>query len=66
MEGTSSGFEQTSFSGELAVFIYYYTEDFLVGTMEEKGLQILSVTTQPYFEHDGRISSDLIVIAQKP
>jgi len=65
MEGTKSGFEQTSFSGEMPVFIYYYTEEFLVGTMEERGFQILSVNRQPYLEKDGIFSTDLIIIAQK-
>ena len=66
MEGTRSGFEQTSFSGEMAVYIYYYTEDFLVASLEERGFQVLSVNRQPYLEMDGSISTDLIVIAQKP
>jgi ubiquinone/menaquinone biosynthesis C-methylase UbiE len=65
MEGTKSGFEQTSFSGEMPVFIYYYTEEFLVGAMEERGFQILSVNRQPYLENAGIFSSDLIIIAQK-
>jgi predicted TPR repeat methyltransferase len=66
MEGTRSGFEQTSFSGEMAVYIYYYTEDFLVASLEERGLQVLSVNRQPYLEMDASISTDLIIIAQKP
>jgi hypothetical protein len=40
IEGTHCGFEQMSFSGEMAVFIYHYTEDFLTTAMEEKGFQI--------------------------
>jgi len=66
MEGVKCGFEQTSFSGEMAVYIYYYTEEFLVGSMEERGFHVISVNRQPYLEVDGSISTDLIVIAQKP
>ena len=66
MEGVKCGFEQTSFSGEMAVYIYYYTEEFLVGSMEERGLHVLSVNRQPYLEVDGSVSTDLIIIAQKP
>lgn len=66
MEGTHAGFEQTSFSGEMAVYIYYYTEEFLVGAMEDKGLQVESVTRLPYFEPEGRMSTDLVIMAHKP
>jgi hypothetical protein len=66
MEGVKAGFEQTSFSGEMAVFIYYYTENFLVEVMEDCGLHVLSVNRQPYLEVDGSVSTDLIIIAQKP
>jgi ubiquinone/menaquinone biosynthesis C-methylase UbiE len=65
MEGVKCGFEQTSFSGEMAVYIYYYTEDFLTASMEEKGFQVISVNRQPYLEVDGSVSTDLIIIAQK-
>ena len=66
MEGVTCGFEQTSFSGEMAVFIYYYTEEFLVSSMEERGFHVLSVERQPYMGVDGSLSTDLIIIAQKP
>lgn len=66
MEGVKCGFEQTSFSGEMAVYIYYYTEEFLVASLEERGFHVLSVNRQSYLEVDGSLSTDLIVIAQKP
>jgi ubiquinone/menaquinone biosynthesis C-methylase UbiE len=66
MEGTKYGFEQTSFSGEMAIFIYYYTENFLVESMEDRGLQVLSVNRQPCLEMDGTFSTDLVIMAQKP
>jgi predicted TPR repeat methyltransferase len=65
-EGTRSGFEQTSFSGEMAVYVYHYTEDFLVASLEERGFQVLSVNRLPYLEMDLSMSNDLIIIAQKP
>jgi len=65
MEGVKCGFEQTSFSGEMAVYIYYYTENFLTEVMEERGFHVLNVYRQPYLEVNGSISTDLIVIAQK-
>lgn len=66
IEGVKCGFEQTSFSAEMAVFVYYYTEEFLVGSMEDHGFQVLSVERQPYIGIDGTVSTDLIIIARKP
>lgn len=66
MEGVYCGFERTSFSGEMAVYIYYYTEEFLVESLEERGFHILNVGRQPYLGVDGSVSTDLIIIAQKP
>lgn len=65
MQGVTCGFERTSFSGEMAVYIYYYTEEFLVSSMEERGFHVMSVERQPYLEVDGSMSTDLIIIAQK-
>lgn len=66
IEGTHCGFEQMSFSGEMAVFIYHYTEEFLTGAMEEKGFQILRVNRYHNFEPEGQLTSKLVIIAQKP
>jgi cyclopropane fatty-acyl-phospholipid synthase-like methyltransferase len=66
IEGTHCGFEQMSFSGEMAVFIYHYTADFLTTAMEEKGFQILCVNRYHYFEPDGRLVSNLVIMAQMP
>jgi SAM-dependent methyltransferase len=65
MEGVRCGFEPTGFSGEMAVFVYYYTEDFLVGSLEERGFHVLSVDRQPYLDVDGGMQTDLIIIARK-
>jgi 2-polyprenyl-3-methyl-5-hydroxy-6-metoxy-1,4-benzoquinol methylase len=66
LEGIKSGFEQTSFSGEMAVYLYYYTEDFLVGIMEENGMQIHKVKRKDFEEPVGTIQNDLMIIAQNP
>lgn len=65
MEGSKSGFECTSFSGEMPVYIYYYSKEFLTVHLEDNGFRILDVLQQNYPETDGTFSNDLIIIAQK-
>lgn len=65
MEGCQNGLEQTSFSGELAVYLYYYSEEFLASTLEEYGMQVLSFNKRNYKTPDGKYSTDIIIIAQK-
>jgi ubiquinone/menaquinone biosynthesis C-methylase UbiE len=64
-EGTHSGFEQTNFSGEMALYVYYYSEEFLINILEDNGLQVLSFNRQDNTESAENFSTNMIIIAQK-
>ena len=67
MEGdyAKSGFEQSSFTTQGLIYVHYHQEDYLTNALIENGFSIIDIQRQDYPELDGRISTDMIIIAQK-
>jgi ubiquinone/menaquinone biosynthesis C-methylase UbiE len=67
MEGDESkaGFESTSFSGESKVYFNYHRQRDLENYLLDNGFSIEYNPRQDYYEFDGRIFIDLIMIARK-
>ena len=67
MEGdyTKSGFEKPGFSDQGMIYIHYHQEDYLTKALNDSGFEIIALHRQDYPEHDGRISTDMIIIAKK-
>lgn len=67
MEGdeTKSGFESTSFSGDSQVFFYYHRQSDIENSLQKNGFSIEYNVRQNYYESDGTITIDLIMIAKK-
>jgi 2-polyprenyl-3-methyl-5-hydroxy-6-metoxy-1,4-benzoquinol methylase len=67
MEGNDSrsGFENTSFSGENQVYVYYHQSEFLKNQLEKYGFENIELMIQEYPEPDGTFTNDLIFLARK-
>lgn len=67
MEGIreQTGFEETSFTGENELYIYYHQRENLETKLIENGFEIRKFYTKDYLEQDGSTTLDLIYIAQK-
>lgn len=64
MEGSSSGFESTSFSEDEIFFNYYQTAD-VVQMLSDCGLVVKEISTQNYLEQDGSSTIDVFIFASK-
>ncbi len=67
MEGDESkaGFEPTSFSGDSEVYFNYHLQHDLEKTLVSNGFAIEYSIRKDYYEPDGSITVDLILIAKK-
>jgi SAM-dependent methyltransferase len=67
MEGdeTEAGFEKTSFTGDSEVYFNYHRQQDLVNALLVNGFKIEYNVRQDYYEPDGSILIDLIIIARK-
>ena len=64
MEGTTSGFETTSFSNE-KIYFNYYSLGPVLKMLEENGLKHKEVSKEDYLEQDGSTTSDVFIYALK-
>jgi len=64
MEGSSSGFESTSFSEDEIFFNYYQTDD-IVKILSDCGLKVREMSTQDYPEQDESLTIDVFIFASK-
>jgi len=67
MEGDESkaGYESTSFSGDSKVYFNYHKHQDLEKYLADNGFSIDYNVHQDYYESDGNITIDLIMIARK-
>lgn len=67
MEGdeTRAGFESTSFSGDSKVYFNYHMQQDLDKSLVNNGFSIDYNIRQNYYESDGSITIDLVMIAKK-
>jgi len=67
MEGDESkaGFESTSFSGDSKVYFNYHMQQDLEKSLVNNGFSIDYTIRQDYYESDGSVTIDLIMIAKK-
>jgi ubiquinone/menaquinone biosynthesis C-methylase UbiE len=67
MEGDESkaGFESTSFSGDSKVYFNYHMQQDLMDSLVKNGFSIDYNIRQDYYESNGSITIDLIMIAKK-
>ena len=67
MEGDESkaGFESTSFSGDSKVYFNYHMQQDLEKSLVNNGFSIDYNIRQDYYESDGSITIDLVMIAKK-
>lgn len=65
MEGNSSGYESTSFSGESKVYIYYHPKSDIQTLLTDNDFTIIHDYVLGYKESDGSITNDIIYIAEK-
>ena len=67
MEGdeTKSGLESTSFSGDSKVYFNYHMQQDLIDSLVKNGFSIDYNIRQDYYESNGNITIDLIMIANK-
>jgi len=64
MEGSSSGFESTSFSEDELFYNYYQVSD-IVKMLKDCGLEAKEISTQDYPEQDGSSTTDVFIYASK-
>ncbi len=64
MEGSSSGFESTSFSEDEVFYNYYQVSD-IVKMLKDCGLEVKEMSTQDYPEQDGSSTTDVFIYASK-
>ena len=64
MNGTTSGFETTSFSRE-EIFFNYYTDDFIFQHLEHNDITIVEIEKEEYPEQDGSCTTDTFIYARK-
>jgi cyclopropane fatty-acyl-phospholipid synthase-like methyltransferase len=60
----NSGME-TSSDGQHSMFVYYYSESFIINTFEENHFTILNTFKIPYTKSNGSASTHMIFIAKK-
>jgi len=60
-----SGFETTSFSKNMPVYIYYHSEEFICDLLENNNFELDFKTQKLYPEPDGTFLTDCILIAKK-
>lgn len=67
MEGneSKSGFESTSFSGDSKVYFNYHMQQDLMDSLVKNGFSINYNIRQDYYESNGNVTIDLIMIAKK-
>lgn len=65
MNGSGSRIEKTSFGGTNDFLIYYYSKEYVAGTIQKNGMKIIQNFEIDYKENDGSITKDIIIIAQK-
>lgn len=64
MEGKEAGFETTSFSQD-ELFFNYFPRQQVIELLEHHQLSILEISTEPYEEANGTITSDIFIYAEK-
>lgn len=60
-----SGYETTSFSNEMPVYIYYHTQEFIRDILDNNNFEVVFDTKKLYPEPDGTFLTDCILIAKK-
>lgn len=60
-----SGYETTSFSGQVRVYIYYHQADFLAACLTTSGFKIIDLQRKDCPEPDGTFFTDMIFMARK-
>ncbi|MBD3317226.1 MAG: methyltransferase domain-containing protein [Chitinivibrionales bacterium] len=65
MHGNDEGFETPSFNPDVEVYIYYHLESKIEVELKEQNFDILKQWRLPYFEPNGSITTDVVMIAQK-
>lgn len=67
MEGCAddAGYESTSFSGDAQIYFNYHKREDLKQALHQNGFAVKYEICQDYDDHDGRVLTDLIFIAQK-
>lgn len=67
MEGNESkaGFESTNFSGDSKVYFNYHMQHDLEKSLVKNGFSIVHNIRKNYYESDGSVTIDLIMIARK-
>lgn len=67
MEGdyNKSGLEKPGFSDQGEIYVHYHQEDYLRNALNNSGFRIIDLHRQDYPEQDGRLTTDMIIIAQK-
>jgi ubiquinone/menaquinone biosynthesis C-methylase UbiE len=65
MEGKISGFEKTSFSDGLELYVNYHAREEIISYFKKNNLEIINFEHQPYPEKDGTFTTDLIFFAKK-
>jgi ubiquinone/menaquinone biosynthesis C-methylase UbiE len=67
MEGDESeaGFEPTSFSGDSKIYFNYHNQKIVEQDLLNNGFQIIQSRRQDYFEPNGNILTDLIIIGKR-
>ncbi len=64
MEGSTSGFESTSFSKE-QIFFNYYDVDYILELLKKYGIEPQEISREEYLEQDGSITMDIFIFASK-
>ena len=67
MEGPEerSGWEQTSFTGNDELYINYYQKQDIEKKVQDQHFEIVASFNKEYFETDGSITTDIIIIGNK-
>jgi 2-polyprenyl-3-methyl-5-hydroxy-6-metoxy-1,4-benzoquinol methylase len=63
MNGTTSGFESTSFSKE-EIYFNYYQDQFITDLLSDNGLNISEISKEEYLETDGSKTIDTFIYAR--
>ena len=59
-----SGYKKSS-SGKYEAYINYHQADYLSEALEENGFKIINLERKDFFQSDGTVTKDLILIAKK-
>ena len=65
MDGSKSGFETPSFNQNVEFFLYYHSWDVISDMIKKIGFTVIKKWEIDYNESDGRVTRDIVVIAQK-